>query len=137
MNHVSPYHDVHLPIVRGYLCGSPPVPINIMLDTGLSFNWIATNKVGKSLLNFQIPFDKIFEVVQKNVTVDVSDLEGNTKRKTKVVNFELALLEGFKIEAYNIDHIHTFSELKLPDHVTSNYQMDRPTLERGERLISC
>ena len=102
-----------------------------MLDTGSSFNWIATNKVGKSLLNFQIPFDEIFEVVHKNVTVDVSNLEGNTKRKTKVVNFELSLLEGLKIEAYTIDHIHTFSKLKLPDHVTSNYRMDQPYPRAG------
>ena len=50
-----------------------------MLDTGSSFNWIATNQVGRRLLNFQIPFDEIFEVVQKNVKVDVSNLEGNNK----------------------------------------------------------
>ena len=38
----------------------------------------------------------------------------------------MSLLEGLKIEAYTIDHIHTFSKLKLPDHVTSNYRMDQP-----------
>ena len=83
LNHVSPYQTVHLPIVRGYLCGSLPVPINIMLDTGSSFNWIAMNQVGRHLLNFQTPFNEIFEVVQKNVMVDGSNFEGNTKRKTK------------------------------------------------------
>ena len=37
---------VHLPIVHGFIAGSPPTPINIMPDTGSLVNFIV-NKKGK------------------------------------------------------------------------------------------
>ena len=75
-NQVTSYQTVHLPIVKGYLCGSPPVPINIMLDTGSSVNFVSTRQVSRRLLNFQIKPSAVFKEVQKDVTIVLCNLEG-------------------------------------------------------------
>ena len=105
-NQVSSYQTVHLPIVKGYLCGSPPIPINIILGTGSSVNFVSTRQVGIRLLNFHIKLSAVFHEVQKDVTIAICNLEGKKNCKTKVVNFGLSQPDGLKVEAYVVDRIH-------------------------------
>ena len=118
-NQLTSYQTVHLPIVRGYLCGSPPIPINIILDTGSSVNFVSTRQVGRHLLNFQIKPSAVFKEVQKDVTTAICNLEGKKNRKTKVINFGLSKPDGLKVEAYIVNRIHSFEGLKLPESITT------------------
>ena len=96
-----------------------------MLDTGSSVNLISTKQVGRRLLNFHIKPSAVFKVVQKDVTIAICNLEGKKNRKTRVINFSLSKPEGLKVEEYIVDHIHSFSELKLPNYITSSYRINR------------
>ena len=62
---------VHLPIVRGFLTGSPPIPINIMLDMGSSVNFIVKDRVSRHQLSFKLQNNIFMQLIEKDITVAI------------------------------------------------------------------
>ena len=124
---------VHLPIVRGFIAGSPPLPINIMLDTGSSVNFIVNNKVSRRLLSFKRN-DKIsMHFIEKDVTVAINSLEGQQTLETDIVGFSLTSPDDTLVKAFVVERIHTFPKFNLSSKINSTCVMDGPfPRPRGE-----
>ena len=124
---------VHLPIVRGFIAGSPPTPINIMLDTGSSVNFIVKNKVSRRKLSFNAGSNNPMSFIEKDVTVAINSLEGQQTLKTDIVGFSLTPPDDSLIKVFVVDRIHSFPRFNLPSKTISQYTMDGPfPRPRGE-----
>ena len=119
---------VHLPIVRGFIAGSPPLPINIMLDTGSSVNFVV-NKVSRRLLNIgsnSSNNSKPMNVIEENVTVAINSLEGQQTMKTEIVGFRLTRPDDKVVKAFVVEKIHSYPRLNVSSKVASQYNLDGP-----------
>ena len=124
---------MHLPIVRGFIAGSPPLPINIMLDMGSSVNFIVNNKVSRRLLSFNKSSNNYMFLIEKDVTVAINSLEGKQTLKTDIVQFSLTRPDDSIVKAFVVDRIHSFPRFNLPSKVISQYTLDGPyPRPRGE-----
>ena len=119
---------VHLPIVRGFIAGSPPLPINIMLDTGSSVNFIV-NKVSRRLLNIDPDSSNSsnpMHLIEKNVTVAINSLEGQQTMKTEIVGFRLTRPDDQVVKAFVVEKIHSYQRFDVSSKVASQYVLDGP-----------
>ena len=117
---------MHLPIVQGFIAGSPPLPINIMLDTGSSVNFIVNNKVSKRLLSFDKSSSNHMFLIEKDVTVAVNSLEGQQTMKTNIVGLRLTRPDDSVVKTLVVDRIHSYPRFNLSSKVTSQYTLDGP-----------
>ena len=119
---------VHLPIVRSFIAGSPPLPINIMLDTGSSVNFIV-NKVSRRLLSIDQNSSNSsnpMHLIEKNVTVAINSLEGQQTMKTEIVGFRLTHPDDQIVKAFVVEKIHSYPRFDVSSKVASQYILDGP-----------
>ena len=115
---------VHLPIVRGYLAGPTNIPVNIMLDTGSTVNFISKKKVGRIAANLNVDESSLFTEVADDITVTLNSINNTRSLDTQLLKFRLTQPANTWLEAIAIDDIHAFPKLELDDKIVQAYELN-------------
>ena len=118
--------EVHLPIVRGFLAGPVDIPVNIMLDTGSTVNFISKRQVSRFATYYNIDESSWLIEVADNLEINLQSLNTSRDMKAQLLKFRLTKPANNWVEAIVMDDIHPFPRLELDEIITRSYEMNGP-----------
>ena len=114
-------YEVHLPIVRGFLAGPVEIPVNMMLDTGSTVNFISKRQVSRFATYYNVDESSWLIEVADNLEINLQSLNTSRDMKAQVFKFRLTKPANNWVEAIVMDDIHPFPRLELDEIITQSY----------------
>ena len=125
---LSDDYEVHLPIVRNFLAGPVDIPVNIMLDTGSTVNFISKRQESRFATYYNIDESSWLIEVADNLEILLQSLNNASDLKAQLLKFRLTKPANNWVEAIVLDDIHPFPKLELDEIITRSYEMNGPFL---------
>ena len=123
---LSDDYEVYLPIVRGFLAGPVDIPVNIMIDTGSTVNFISKRQVSRFATYYNFDESSWLIEVADNLEINLQSLDSSCDLKAQILKFRLTKPANNWVEAIVLDDIHPFPRLELDEIITRSYDMNGP-----------
>ena len=117
---------MHLPIVRGFLAGPVSIPVNIMLDTGLTVNLITKRQVSRFMTNYNIDESSVFTEVAADYAFTLNSVNTSRNWDAQLLKFRFMIPANYWVEAIVLENVHPFPRLELDEQIVRSFEMDSP-----------
>ena len=117
---------VYLPIVRGFLAGTVAIPINIMLETGLTVNLISKKQVSRFMMIYNIDESSVFTEVKSNYAFTLNSVNTSCNWDAQLLKFRFTRPANHWGEAIVMENLHPFPRMELDEDIVQSFEMDGP-----------
>ena len=108
------------------MAGPTNTPVNIMLDTGSTVNFISKRQVSRIVGNLNVDESSLFTEVADSILVTLNSINNTRNLDAQLLKFRLTWPANAWLEAIVLDGIHPFPKLELDERIVRSHAMNGP-----------